>query len=542
MTKYIFVTGGVLSGLGKGLVTCSIGKILQVRGYKVSTIKCDPYLNVDAGTMNPYIHGEVFVLDDGYEADMDLGTYERFLGIELTGLNNITSGQVYQHVISKEREGGYLGTCVQIIPHVTDEIKRRIRLVAEQTKVDTLLIECGGTVGDIEGLPFLEAFRQMRMEEPRGGTLLVHVTLVPVLSAVGEPKTKPTQHSVKELRTIGLQPDLIVTRVEGNALGKEQKEKIALYCSVEDRAVFSSVNVDPLYELPHTLEEQGLGEVVCEYLSYTDCIPNWAEWNNMVNQFRTPDEKVRIAMCGKYAELADCYVSVNEALKHAGAKSGCHVEIEWIETEDFEEHPGKVAVLSEYNGVLVPGGFGSRGAEGKMMAIRYCRERDIPFLGICYGLQLSVVEMARNLLGIKDAHSTECDPDTMSPVIDLLPEQHDVSVLGGSMRLGTHKAAVLPHSLAHRLYGSELIEERHRHRWEVNPDYWDRLEEAGIVFTGWSVDEKRKEILERPENFFFFATQFHPEFKSRPWKPSPPYYGLVKASLDKKLGKAEPDF
>jgi len=542
LTKYIFITGGVLSGLGKGLVACSIGKILQVRGYTVSAIKCDPYLNVDAGTMNPYIHGEVFVLDDGYEADMDLGTYERFLGIELTGFNNITSGQVYQHVIGEEREGGYLGSCVQIIPHVTDEIKRRIRLVAEQTKVDTLLVECGGTVGDIEGLPFLEAFRQMRMEEPRGGTLLVHVTLVPVLSAVGEPKTKPTQHSVKELRTIGLQPDVIVTRVEGAALAKEQKEKIALYCSVEARAVFSSVNVDPLYELPHTLEEQGLGKVVCEYLGYTDCIPDWAEWNDMVNQFRAPDEYVRIAMCGKYAELADCYVSVNEALKHAGAKSRCHVKIEWIETEEFEEHPEKVTVLSEYDGVLVPGGFGSRGAEGKVMAIRYCRERDIPFLGICYGLQLSVVEAARNLLNLKDAHSTECDPSTMYPVIDLLPEQREVSELGGSMRLGAHKAIVAPHSLSHRLYGSEVIEERHRHRWEVNPDYWDRLEEAGVVFTGWSMDGKRKEILERPENFFFFATQFHPEFKSRPWDPSPPYYGFVKASLDKKLGKTEPEF
>ena len=531
-----------MSGLGKGLVACSIGKILQVRGYTVSAIKCDPYLNVDAGTMNPYIHGEVFVLDDGYEADMDLGTYERFLGIELTGFNNITSGQVYQRVIGEEREGGYLGSCVQIIPHITDEIKRRIRLVAEQTEVDTLLIECGGTVGDIEGLPFLEAFRQMRMEEPRGDTLLVHVTLVPVLSAVGEPKTKPTQHSVKELRTIGLQPDVIVTRVEGAALAKEQKEKIALYCSVEARAVFSSVNVDPLYELPHTLEEQGLGEVVCEYLDYTDCIPDWAEWNDMVDQFRVPDENVRIAMCGKYAELADCYVSVNEALKHAGAKSRCHVEIEWIETEEFEERPGKVAVLSEYDGVLVPGGFGSRGAEGKMMAMRYCRERDIPFLGICYGMQLSVVEAARNLLNLKDAHSTECDPSTTYPVIDLLPEQREVSELGGSMRLGAHKAIIAPHSLAHRLYGSDVIEERHRHRWEVNPDYWDRLEEAGVIFTGWSMDGKRKEILERPDNFFFFATQFHPEFKSRPWNPSPPYYGFVKASLDKKLGKTEPEF
>ena len=542
MTKYIFITGGVLSGLGKGLVTCSIGKILQVRGLRVSAVKCDPYLNVDAGTMNPYIHGEVYVLDDGYEADMDLGTYERFLGLELTGSNNMTSGQVYQSVIQKERIGGYLGKCVQIIPHVTDEIKNRLRRVAKETEADVLLIECGGTVGDIEGLPFLEAFRQMRMEEKRGDTLLVHVTLVPLLSAVGEPKTKPTQHSVKELRAIGLQPDVIVARTEWGFLEESEINKIALYCSVENRAVFSSVNVESLYELPLVLEEQKMGQVVTEYLGHPDLKADWTQWRQMVKSYKTPTETVRIAMCGKYADLADCYVSVNEALRHAAAKSGCHVSIEWIETEEFEDNPNKLSILDEYDGILVPGGFGKRGAEGKMMAIRYSRENNVPFLGICYGLQLSVVEAARNILGLEDAHSTECDPKTSNPVIDLLPEQKDIHNLGGTMRLGAHHAYLKEGSLAHKLYGSTVAEERHRHRWEVNPDFWRHLEKAGLVFTGVSVDGKRKEIVERPDHYFFFATQFHPEFKSRPWHPSPPYYGFVKASLDKKQGKPKPEF
>lgn len=542
MPKFVFITGGVLSGLGKGLITCSIGKMLQVRGLTVSAVKCDPYLNVDAGTMNPYIHGEVFVLDDGYEADMDLGTYERFLGIELTRLNNITSGQVYERVVRKERGGGYLGRCVQIIPHVTDEIKRRLRLVAARTGADVLLIECGGTVGDIEGLPFLEAFRQMRLEEARGDTLLVHVTLVPVLEAVGEPKTKPTQHSVKELRAIGLQPDIIVARCESGLLPEEQRRKIALYCSVEERAVLTSVNVDPIYELPLKLEEQGMDAVLCEYLGFNDRAADWSEWRRVVEGFRAAGESVRIAMCGKYAELADCYVSINEALRHAGAAAGCRVDIDWIETEEFEDDPARVEELAGFDGVLVPGGFGKRGAEGKLRAIEYCRTRGIPFLGICYGFQLSVVEMARHLLGLRGANSTECDPPTPDPVIDLLPEQRGVEALGGTMRLGSHPVVVKPGTLAHRLYGSELIHERHRHRWEVNPNYWGRLEEAGLIFSGWSTDGRREEILELPGNYFFMATQFHPEFKSRPWEPSPPYYGLVKASLDRKRGRPRPEF
>jgi len=542
LVKYIFITGGVLSGLGKGLVTCSVGKMLQVRGYDVSAVKCDPYLNVDAGTMNPYIHGEVFVLDDGYEADMDLGAYERFLGIELTGLNNITSGQVYQHVIRKEREGGYLGSCVQIIPHVTDEIKERLRLVARETQVDFLLVECGGTVGDIEGLPFLEAFRQMRLEEPRGDTLLVHVTLVPTLEAVGEPKTKPTQHSVKELRAIGLQPDIIVVRKEGEPLTGEPKRKIALYCSVEEKAVFSSVDVESLYELPLVLEEQEMGDVICGYLGYRDCSPDWSAWKDVVRTFKEPTESVKIAMCGKYAELADCYVSVNEALRHAAAKAGCRIQIDWIETETFEKNIKQVKILDEYDGVLVPGGFGQRGAEGKIIAINHCRRNDKPFLGICYGFQLATVEFARYVAGLEGAASTECVPETPHPVIDLLPEQNEISELGGTMRLGANPVILEEGSLPHRLYGSREIRERHRHRWEVNQEYWDRLEKAGAVFPGWSKEQKLKEVLWLPDHYFFLGTQFHPEFKSRPWSPSPPYYGLVKASYDKKQGKPEPEF
>jgi CTP synthase len=542
VAKIIFITGGVLSGLGKGLVTCSIGKMLQVRGLKVSAVKCDPYLNVDAGTMNPYIHGEVFVLDDGYEADMDLGTYERFLGLELSGINNVTSGQVYQTVIQREREGGYLGRCVQIIPHVTDEIKSRIRMVVEKTGADVLLVESGGTVGDIEGQPFLEAFRQMRNEEKKGDTVLVHLTLIPMLEAVGEPKTKPTQHSVKELRAIGLQPEIIIGRSEFGELPQVTKNKIALYSSVEERAVFSSYNVDSLYELPIILEEQGMGDVITDYLGLKHLEPDWTEWEEMVKLFKEPEETVRIALCGKYAELADCYVSVNEALRHAAAASGCQVRIDWIETEEFEDKPEMVVALDDFDGVLVPGGFGQRGAEGKIQSIEYCRVNDIPFLGICYGLQLSVVEFSRNVLGLEEAHSTECSPTTPHPVIDLLPEQKEVSDLGGTMHLGSHPVVVKEDTTAYALYGSGEIHERHRHRWEINPDYRAELQEGGLIFSGWSKDNRRIEIIEIPQNYFFLATQFHPEFKSRPQSPSPPYYGFIKSVYDRKRGKPSPSF
>jgi CTP synthase len=542
LTKYCFITGGVLSGLGKGLVTCSIGKMLEVRGYNVTAIKCDPYLNVDAGTMNPYIHGEVFVLDDGYEADMDLGTYERFLQSEFSELNNATSGQIFQEIVRKEREGEYLGNCVQIIPHVTDEIKRRIRLVGSTSNADIVLVEIGGTVGDIEGLPFLEAIRQLINEENRGDTSLVHLTLVPILSAVGEPKTKPTQHSVKELRAIGLQPDIIAVRTEFGRLEDEYKRKIADTCNVEERAVFSSINVPSLYELPLELESQGMGEIIVEYLGLNGRKPDWTEWKAMVTSYKEPTDMVRIAMCGKYAELADCYVSVNEALRHSAAKAGCLVQINWIETESFEDDITRAKTLDGYDGVLVPGGFGLRGAEGKIIAINRARTQDIPFLGICYGFQLATIEIARGLAGLEGAHSTECVPETPHPVIDLLPEQRTINEMGGTMRLGANDVEIISGSLAESLYKSTEIKERHRHRWEVNAEYYEALEKAGANYTAVSKVKKLKEILELPDKYFFMGTQFHPEFKSRPWAPSPPYYGFVKAAYDRKMGKPKPEF
>jgi CTP synthase len=541
VTKYIFITGGVMSGLGKGMVTCSIGKILQTRGLKVDAIKIDPYLNVDAGTMNPYIHGEVYVLDDGYEADMDLGAYERFLGLKLARWNNITTGQVYQDIIKKERAGDFLGRCVQIIPHITDEIKQRIRLGAERSCPDVLLVECGGTVGDIEGLPFLEAFRQIRLEEKPQDTLLVHVTLVPVLKAVGELKTKPTQHSVKELREIGLQPNIIVARCEQGLVEGDEKRKIALYSSVEERAVITSYDVETIYELPAALDNQGMGDLICNYLSLGPRKPQWDEWLKVVQSFLDAQEPINIAMGGKYADLADCYISINEALKHAGAACGAKVNIDWIESEELED-TGQLLKLDQYDGLLVPGGFGPRGTEGMIRAIKYAREHDVPFLGICFGLQMAVVEFSRHVLGLRDANSTECAPETSTPVIDILPEQRDLKELGGTMRLGLDDIHVDEKTLAHKLYKSRIIQERHRHRYEVNPKYWEPLEQAGLVFSGRSPDGRRKEILELPDKYFFFGTQFHPEFKSRPGAPDPAYFGFIKSALDKKKRRPRPSF
>lgn len=540
--KYVFITGGVLSGLGKGIITSSIGKMLQVRGYEINVIKIDPYFNVDAGTMNPYVHGEVYVLDDGYEADMDLGQYERFLDLELSRWNNITSGQIYRSVIGKERRGDYLGVCVQLIPHVTDEIKRRIRRVASETRVDVLLCECGGTVGDLEGGPFLEAFRQMRLEEGGGNTLLVHVTLVPVLEAVGEQKTKPTQTSVRELQRIGLSPDIIIARCEKGMLKAEARRKIALYCNVNENAVFTSPNVRCIYEVPLILDRQGMGDLTCEMLNLPMKRPDWGEWEGVVRTFIRPKHSVRIAMCGKYARLADSYVSINDALAQAGAYADTRVKIIWIETEEFEEDPGKLKTLSEYDGVLVPGGFGERGTEGKIASIYHARSNGIPFLGICFGFQLAVVEFARNAAGLDKANSTEIDPDTPYPVIDLLPEQKGVKAKGGTMRLGNHEILIDRGTLSHALYRRQAIHERHRHRYEVNPAYVDALQDAGLIFSAKSPDKRRMEALELPDHYFFYATQFHPEFKSRPGKPDPAYYGFIKACLDRKLERSEPIF
>ena len=540
MAKYIFITGGVMSGIGKGITSASIGKTLQVRGSSVTAIKIDPYLNVDAGTMNPYIHGEVFVTEDGGETDMDLGTYERFLDLNLLKDHNVTTGQVYLSVIDKERRGDFLGKCVQIIPHITDEIKQRLRSVATRSKLEIVLVEIGGTVGDIESLPYLEAARQMRLEEGFENVLYVHVTLVPVLDVVGEQKTKPTQHSVQELRRIGIQPDIVVARSKKPLLASP-KAKIALFCNVDERAVFTSPDIRTIYESPLIMDEQGMGEFICRRLGLTQRVPDWSEWKRIVKGFIEPKYEVHIAICGKYAELADSYVSVNEALKHAGAACEARVNLAWIETETFEDDAAKVEKLSDFDGILVPGGFGRRGTEGKITAIRYARTKDIPFLGICYGFQLAIAEFARHI-GLKDANSTEIDPNTPYPVVDLMPEQEALGYKGATMRLGAHEILLTPETIAKRLYRSGRIFERHRHRYEFVQNYLNDFEKKGVVFSGKSPDGRRMEIMEIPSRFFHFATQFHGEFKSRPGRPSPPYYGFVKSSLDRKMGKPRPEF
>jgi CTP synthase len=541
MTKYVFVTGGVLSSVGKGIVTSSIGKMLQVRGFTVTAIKIDPYVNVDAGTMNPYIHGEVYVTDDGGETDLDLGWYERFLDLNLQKENNVTTGQIYQAVIDKERRGDFLGRCVQIVPHVTDEIKQRIRLVAGKSKVDIVLTECGGTVGDIEGLPFLEAIRQMRLEEGFENTLYVHVALVPILDVTHEMKTKPLQHSVNELRRIGIQPDVIVARCQKN-IDAEALRKIALFGTIPEKAVFCSYNVPSIYQVPLILDEQTMGDYICTRLNLPKNKPDWSEWKRFVDSIAKPQFEVKIALIGKYAALEDSYVSMNEALRHGGAACKAKVSINYIEAEKLEKKPEENDALGDYDGIFIPYGFGPRGTEGKMKAIRYARENNVPFLGICYGFQLAVVEFARNVCGLKEANSTEIDPKTPHPVIDLMPEQRGIEYKGATMRLGAQKIIVKEGTLAYKLYGTTEILERHRHRWEVNPDYWSTLEKHGLVFSGKSPDGKRIEILELPDKFFFFASQFHGEFKSRPGRPDPEYYGFVKACLDKKLGKTKPEF
>jgi len=528
-----------MSGIGKGVTAASIAKIMQSRGFTVSVMKVDPYLNVDAGTMNPVIHGEVFVTDDGGEVDMDLGTYERFLDIDLTRGHNTTTGKVYTAVIIKERRGDFLGQCVQIIPHVTDEIKNVIRNIANEARPEVLLVEIGGTVGDIESLPYLEAARQLRLDEGYRNVLFAHVTLVPVLDVVGEQKTKPTQHSVQELRRIGIQPDLIIARSKTPLLAGPRK-KIALFCNVEERAVFASPDLPTIYQTPLELDAQGLGVFLTERFGLRTNSANWTDWKHVVDRIVKPSEVVRIALCGKYAELADSYVSVNEALKHAGAACDARVEIDWIETEVFESNPSNCAILSRFDGLLVPGGFGARGTEGKIAALKYSRENNIPTLGICFGFQLEVVEYARHL-GLKGANSTEIDPKTPHPVIDLMPEQRGVDSKGATMRLGAHEIQVGPKTMASSLYGKDVISERHRHRYEVNPDYIDRILKAGGVFSGRSIDGIRMEMFELPEKYYYFGTQFHAEFKSRPGRPSPPYYGLIKAALDRKLGKPMPE-
>jgi CTP synthase len=515
-----------MSGLGKGITAASTGRLLANAGFDVTAVKVDPYLNVDAGTMNPYEHGEVYVLKDGGEVDLDLGNYERFLGIDMTSDHNVTTGKTYQSVIEAERAGDYLGKTVQIIPHVTDDIKRRIREAAEGT--DFCIVEIGGTVGDIESMPFLEALRQFASEEDDEDLLFMHVTLVPY-SMNGEQKTKPTQHSVKELRSIGLQPDILVGRSENN-LDPETKTKIARFCDVPTEAVFSNPDVPDIYHVPLMVEEEGLDEYVMERLGIADqALPKEdrsQRWRELVTRDRTGT--VKIALVGKYA-LEDAYMSIHEALKHAGIERKTDVEVLWVDSDEMhDEHRDR---LREADGIVVPGGFGSRGTDGKIDAVRYARENDVPFLGLCLGFQMAVIEHARNVLGLEDANSAELDEETPHPVIDILPEQHEIDDMGGTMRLGAHETQIESGTLAENIYQSDSCTERHRHRYEVNPEYIDQLESEGLRFSGTA--GRRMEILEHEDHPFFFGTQFHPEFRSRPDRASPPFVGFLEAVIDR---------
>ena len=525
--KYVVVTGGVLSGLGKGISTSSIGVLLKSRGLKVSPVKIDPYLNVDAGTMNPYQHGEVFVLDDGAEADLDLGNYERFLDVNLTGDHNITTGKVYRTVIEKERRGDYLGKTVQIIPHVTDQIKEMIKAVGEKERADVVLIEVGGTVGDIEGMPFVEALRQVALEEGKENVLFVHTTLVPIMGAVGEQKTKPTQQSVRELRSMGVQPSVIIARGE-RSLEPEIKQKIAFFCDVPVEGVISAPDATTIYDVPLIFEGQGLTDYILERLHLDPKGQDLKEWRAYLERLKNPKGEVTIALVGKYTHLKDSYISHIEAFHHASAAAGVRVNIRWVESMDIEKKG--TSPLEGVQGILVPGGFGDRGIEGKIKAIEYARENEIPFQGVCLGFQLATVEFARHALGFNDANSTEFNPKTKHPVIDLLPEQRGVKSMGATMRLGAHLVDVDANSRTAKLYGAEPVKERHRHRYEVNPDYIAKLEGAGLKYVGRSDDGRRMEILELRGHPYFVASQFHPELKSRPLRPSPIHLGLVRAA------------
>jgi len=525
--KYIFVTGGVASGLGKGITTASLGRLFASRGLKVVLQKLDPYVNVDPGTMNPFEHGEVFVLDDGAETDLDLGHYERFLDADLHRGSNFTTGAVYSSVLAKERRGDYLGKTVQVIPHITDEIKARVRALAETEEADLQIVEVGGTVGDIESLPFLEAIRQLRNEIGRDRCAFVHVSLMPFIGPSGELKTKPTQHSVKELRSLGLQPDAIVCRSD-RPIGRNLKEKISLLCDVPIAGVISAPDAPSIYEVPLVLHREGLDTVVAEHLRI-DETPDLTEWNALVDRVHAADEPVDIAVVGKYVNLRDAYLSVMEALRHGGFAVGCDVRIRWLASDDLGG-PATEAALAELDGILIPGGFGVRGVEGKVEAVRFARERAVPFLGICLGLQCAVIEFARDVCGLEGANSSEFDPATPHPVIDLLPEQKDVTDLGASMRLGAQPCYLEPGTRAAAAYGADVVEERHRHRYEVNPAYHRILADAGLVTSGSSQKGRLTEIIELPDHPFFLAGQFHPELRSRPTRPHPLFRGFVAAA------------
>jgi CTP synthase len=528
MTRFIFVTGGVVSSVGKGITTACLGRLLKDRGLKVTIQKIDPYLNVDAGTMSPFQHGEVFVTDDGAETDLDLGHYERFVDINLNRQSNVTSGQVYGAVIRKERAGEYLGQTVQVIPHLTDEIKSRIRGIADDSHADVVIIEIGGTVGDIEGQPFLEAIRQMRREAGVDNTLYLHVTLIPYVGPSGESKTKPTQHSVRELRNIGIQPDILLARTR-RPLSKEMRDKLSLFCDVAPEAVIEGLDTESIYELPLIFEQQGLGPLVANRLRL-DGKPDHSEWEQVVARVREPSHTVRIAMVGKYMALQDAYISVTEAIKHGAIVNGVRAEVTRVDSEEIEKHgPGKL--LEGVHGVLVPGGYGDRGVEGKIMAIKHARESKIPFLGLCLGMQCAVIEFSRSVCGWKDANSTEFNPETEHPVLDLLPGQQREGEKGATQRLGAYPMRVMPGTQAREVYGTARAQERHRHRYEVNDKFRSELEDRGLVVAGVNPDSGLVEMIELPDHPFFLASQFHPEFKSRPNRAHPLFREFVRASL-----------
>ncbi len=529
MAKYVFVTGGVTSSLGKGITAASIGRLLKSRGLSVSILKLDPYINVDPGTMSPYQHGEVFVTDDGAETDLDLGHYERFIDENLSQLSNVTTGRIYQAVIAKERRGDYLGGTVQVIPHITNEIKERIQRVARDGRADVVIVEVGGTVGDIESLPFLEAIRQMRKDMGRTNVLYVHVTLLPALAATGELKTKPTQHSVKELRGIGIQPDVIILRSD-HPVSQDVRDKIALFTDVPTEAVITAETAETIYEVPLMFEAQGLGELVVRDLRLEAKPADLASWRALVERIKRPKPELEIALVGKYIELPDAYLSVSEALRHAGWANDRNIHIRWVDSEALmpENHEERLAGAA---GILVPGGFGHRGIEGKVLAARYARERRVPYLGLCLGLQCGVIEIARDVAGANGANSTEFDLFTDHPVIDFMPDQRELEDKGGTMRLGLYPAKLTPGSKAAEAYGAEVIYERHRHRFEVNNQYREMLETAGMVLSGQSPDGRLVEIVELRDHPWYVASQFHPEFKSRPDRPHPLFTGFVAACI-----------
>lgn len=531
-TKYIFVTGGVVSSLGKGIIAASLGRLLKARGYSVAIQKFDPYINVDPGTMSPFQHGEVFVTDDGAETDLDLGHYERFTDTALSQINNVTSGSVYQTVINKERKGDYLGGTVQTIPHITNEIKSRIIKAKNQFKTDFLIIEIGGTIGDIESLPFIEAIRQFKTEVGFGNALSIHCTLLPYLPTSGELKTKPSQHSVTVLRSYGLQPEILVCRTT-RAIPKSEREKLALFCSVPKEAVIECRDMKSIYEVPLALEDQKMASVVLQRLNMEDKKPNLTSWTKLVERIKNPKSTIKVAIAGKYTKLSDAYISVVESLKHAGYANDAQIEIKWINAEDCCDYEEAKKMLKDVQAVVVPGGFGIRGIEGKLSVIRYARENNLPFLGLCLGMQCAVIEYARNVVGLKDANSTEFDENTPYPVIDLMLEQKNVQGYGGTMRLGKYECIIKKGSKANVAYGSTKIFERHRHRYEVNNEYIEQLKKAGLVFSGLSPDGMLAEMVELPELDWFVASQFHPEFKSRPEAPHPLFYGLITTAKNK---------